>query len=178
MLPTSRFFSLTLNSFLVFVPQEGGCSSNVADPACHDSSEYLSTESRIEPPWVARWNIRFKVFPQETAKSGRIFTNRNGIVIKSLLGFLFAALVFVQVPQWDNDWTKCSVSVPDTACHWYVVNPDNTFGKGFSWITAPEFDVAALNDIGAQHEATISQGYQTTVELMNANSNVKYGDDY
>jgi hypothetical protein len=71
-----------------------------------------------------------------------------------------------------------SVSVPDTACHWYVVNPDNTFGKGFSWITAPEFDVAALNDIGAQHEVTISQGYQTTVELMNANSNVKYGDDY
>jgi hypothetical protein len=91
---------------------------------------------------------------------------------------LFAALVFVQVPQWDNDWTKCSVSVPDTACHWYVVNPDNTFGKGFSWITAPEFDVAALNDIGAQHEVTVSKGYQTTVELMNANSNVKYGDDY
>jgi hypothetical protein len=103
---------------------------------------------------------------------------REAIVIKSLLGMLFAALVFVQVPQWDNDWTKCSVSVPDTACHWYVVNPDNTFGKGFSWITAPEFDVAALNDIGAQHEVTVSKGYQTTVELMNADSNVKYGDDY
>jgi hypothetical protein len=59
-----------------------------------------------------------------------------------------------------------------------VVNPDNTFGKGFSWITAPKFDVAALNDIGAQHEFTISKGYQTTVELMNAGSTVKYGDDY
>ena len=105
-------------------------------------------------------------------------TLSKGTVIKSLLGFLFAALVFVQVPQWDNDWTKCSVSVPDTACHWYVVNPDNTFGKGFSWITAPEFDVAALNDIGAQHEVTVSKGYHTNVELMNANSNVKYGDDY
>jgi hypothetical protein len=103
---------------------------------------------------------------------------RNSVVIKGLLSFLFAALVFVQVPQWDNDWTKCSVSVPDTACHWYVVNPDNTFGKGFSWITAPEFDVAALNDIGAQHEVTLSKGYQTTVELMNADSTVKYGDDY
>ena len=118
------------------------------------------------------------VLTQATAKSGRIVAIRNAIVIKSLLGMLFAALVFVQVPQWDNDWTKCSVSVPDTACHWYVVNPDNTFGKGFSWITAPEFDVAALNDIGAQHEVTIAKGYQTTVELMNADSNVKYGDDY
>ena len=99
---------------------------------------------------------------------------------KSLLrlAFLFSMLSFVQVPQWDNDWTKCSVFVPDTACHWYVVNPDNTFGKGFSWITAPEFDVAALRDIGIQHEVTVAQGYQTTVELMNSTSNIKYGDNY
>lgn len=96
----------------------------------------------------------------------------------SLLGFLFAALSFVQVPQWDNDWTKCSVNVPDTACHWYVVSPDNTFGKGFSWITAPEYDVAALRDIGSQHELTVAQGFKTTVELMNADTLVKYGDDY
>ncbi len=62
--------------------------------------------------------------------------------------------------------------------HWYVVNPDNTFGSGFSWITAPKFDVETLRDIGIQHEVTVAQGYQTTVELMNATSNVKYGDDY
>jgi hypothetical protein len=95
-----------------------------------------------------------------------------------IFSFLFAALSFVQVPQWDNDWTKCSVTVPDTACHWYVVNPDNTFGKGFSWITAPKFDVDALRDIGIQHEITVAQGYQTTVELMNASTDVKYGDNY
>jgi hypothetical protein len=95
-----------------------------------------------------------------------------------IFSFLFAALSFVQVPQWDNDWTKCSVMVPDTACHWYVVNPDNTFGKGFSWITAPKFDVDALRDIGIQHEVTVAQGYQTTVELMNATTEVKYGDNY
>jgi hypothetical protein len=35
-----------------------------------------------------------------------------------------------------------------------------------------------LNDIGAQHELTVAKGYQTTVELMNADSDVKYGDDY
>ena len=100
------------------------------------------------------------------------------VMLAGFFGFLFAALSFVQVPQWDNDWTKCSVAVPDTACHWYVVNPDNTFGKGFSWITAPEFDVATLRDIGIQHEVTVAQGYQTTVELMDATSGLKYGDDY
>ncbi|MGB7565438.1 MAG: hypothetical protein WBM08_11895 [Prochlorococcaceae cyanobacterium] len=99
-------------------------------------------------------------------------------MFSAIFGFLFAALTFVQVPQWDNDWTKCSVSVPDTACHWYVVNPDNTFGKGFSWITAPKFDFEALQDIAAQHEITVAQGYQTTVELMNATTDVKYGDNY
>ena len=105
-------------------------------------------------------------------------TTCKGVVITGFLGVLFAMLSFVQVPQWDNDWTKCSVFVPDTACHWYVVNPDNTFGKGFSWITAPEFDVAALRDIGIQHEVTVAQGYQTTVELMNSTSSIKYGDNY
>lgn len=59
-------------------------------------------------------------------------------MFSGLFGLLFAVLSFVQVPQWDNDWTKCSVAVPDTACHWYVVNPDNTFGTGFSWITAQD----------------------------------------
>jgi hypothetical protein len=118
------------------------------------------------------------VLTQEASKPCMIIAIDNDVVIKGFLSFLFAALVFVQVPQWDNDWTKCSVSVPDTACHWYIVNPDNTFGKGFSWITAPQFDVAALQDIGAQHELTVSKGYQTTVELMNADSTVKYGDDY
>ena len=147
-------------------------------PPRRDSSKHLTNESKIARPSGGPWNIRFKVFTQGTAKSGKMISISNAPVIKSLLGMLLAALVFVQVPQWDNDWTKCSVSVPDTACHWYVVNPDNTFGKGFSWITAPEFDVAALNDIGAQHELTVSKGYQTTVELMNADSTVKYGDDY
>ena len=99
-------------------------------------------------------------------------------MFSSLFGFLFAALSFVQVPQWDNDWTKCSVAVPDTACHWYVVNPDNTFGKGFSWITAPEFDIKALRDIGIQHEVRVAEGHQTTVALMHASSGLKYGDNY
>jgi hypothetical protein len=146
--------------------------------AREDLGDKIQAAIADAPPTDGPCSIRSTALTQETAKSGRMVSVREAVVIKSLLGMLFAALVFVQVPQWDNDWTKCSVSVPDTACHWYVVNPDNTFGKGFSWITAPQFDVAALNDIGAQHEVTVAKGYQTTVELMNADSNVKYGDDY
>jgi len=29
-----------------------------------------------------------------------------------------------------------------------------------------------------QHEVTVAQGYETTVELMNASSAIKYGDNY
>jgi hypothetical protein len=160
------------------VGSSGMGSSNIPDLRLTQFKR--ASDHRIEDPTSIGRSLGhpFQGMAAEATKSGNIITLHIVTVIKSLLSFLFAALVFVQVPQWDNDWTKCSVSVPDTACHWYVVNPDNTFGKGFSWITAPTFDVAALNDIGAQHELTISQGYQTTVELMNANSNIKYGDDY
>ena len=44
-----------------------------------------------------------------------------------------AETLWVQVPQWSDDWEKCAVDVPDAACHWYVANADNTFGEGFDW---------------------------------------------
>ena len=68
-------------------------------------------------------------------------------MLLSLFGALLAVLNFVQVSQWDVDWKECLVSIPDTACHWYVVDPVNTFGKGFSWITAPSFDAEGVLDI-------------------------------
>jgi hypothetical protein len=68
-------------------------------------------------------------------------------MFKSLFTFMFAALMWVQVPQWSDDWSKCAVDVPDPACHWYVVAPDNTFGEGFDWATAPWFSVEGLLDI-------------------------------
>jgi hypothetical protein len=45
-------------------------------------------------------------------------------------------------------------------------------------LTAPEYDVEALQDIAEQHEFTVQKGYKTTVQLMDADSDVKYGDDY
>ncbi len=45
-----------------------------------------------------------------------------------IFSFLLASVMWVQVPQWKADWSKCAVDVPDSSCHWYVAAPDNTFG--------------------------------------------------
>ena len=65
----------------------------------------------------------------------------------SILTFLFSSVLWVQVPQWSNDWSKCAVDVPDASCHWYVASPDNTFGDGFDWANAPWFDANGLSDV-------------------------------
>ena len=86
--------------------------------------------------WAKFLNFHYNVKP-----------SRNKM-LRSIVSLLFAAVMWVQVPQWSNDWSKCAVDVPDTACHWYVVAPDNTFGEGFSWANAPWFSAEGLLDIG------------------------------
>ena len=56
-------------------------------------------------------------------------------------------VLYVQVPQWTDDWAVCAVDIPDAQCHWYVQQADNTFGEGFDCENAPWFDVNGLNDI-------------------------------
>ena len=56
-------------------------------------------------------------------------------------------VMYVQVPQWADDWAVCAVDIPDAKCHWYIMSPDNTFGEGFDWEEAPWFDANGLNDI-------------------------------
>ena len=65
----------------------------------------------------------------------------------SFLSLLLSSILWVQVPQWSDDWSKCAVDVPDTSCHWYITSPDNTFGEGFDWANAPWFDANGLRDI-------------------------------
>ena len=84
-------------------------------------------------------------------------------MLRSIASLLFAAVMWVQVPQWSNDWSKCAVDVPDTACHWYVVAPDNTFGEGFSWANAPWFSAEGLLDIGELTD-TMSNIHRGAVE--------------
>ena len=50
-----------------------------------------------------------------------------------VLAYEQSSILWVQVPQWDDDWSECAVDIPDSSCHWYVPAPDSTFGKGFSW---------------------------------------------
>ena len=69
-------------------------------------------------------------------------------------------VIWVQVPQWSDDWEKCAVDVPDAACHWYVANADNTFGEGFDWESAPWFDVNGLSDIAPIEKQTVAQKLQ------------------
>ena len=68
-------------------------------------------------------------------------------MINSIFSFLFAAIMWTQVPQWNDDWSKCAVDVPDVDCHWYIVDPDNTFGVGYKKEIAPLFSVEGLYDI-------------------------------
>ena len=72
----------------------------------------------------------------------------------------YAETLWVQVPQWSDDWEKCAVDVPDAACHWYVANADNTFGEGFDWESAPWFDANGLNDVAPIQKLTVAQKLQ------------------
>ena len=59
-----------------------------------------------------------------------------------------------------------AVDVPDSSCHWYIVNADNTFGEGFDWETAPWYSVEGLQDIANLHDQTLESGHQYTMEAL------------
>ena len=69
-------------------------------------------------------------------------------------------VMYVQVPQWADDWAVCAVDIPDAKCHWYVMAPDNTFGEGFSWEDAPWFDANGLNDVAPMRASSVVQQLQ------------------
>ena len=46
------------------------------------------------------------------------------MIIFSFILSLFAnhlPVMYVQVPQWADDWAVCAVDIPDAKCHWYVM---------------------------------------------------------
>ena len=85
-------------------------------------------------------------------------------MLQNLFTLIFAAVMWVQVPQWQNDWSKCSVDTPDVDCHWYVVAPDNTFGEGFDWANAPWFDAHGLLDVADLNNTMSKIHEQASVE--------------
>ena len=78
----------------------------------------------------------------------------------NILSLLLSSILWVQVPQWSNDWSKCAVDVPDASCHWYVTSPDNTFGDGFDWANAPWFDANGLKDVPSIAKTTAIEKLQ------------------
>ena len=93
-----------------------------------------------------------------------------GFVLTLIWGFLIGfpsiasanhlPVMYVQVPQWADDWAVCAVDIPDAKCHWYVMAPDNTFGEGFDWEEAPWFDATGLNDVAPMQKETVVQKLQ------------------
>ncbi len=77
-----------------------------------------------------------------------------------VLAYEQSPILWVQVPQWDDDWSECAVDIPDSSCHWYVPAPDSTFGKGFSWENSPWFDANGLYDVPATSVKTAVEKLQ------------------
>ena len=98
-----------------------------------------------------------------------IFQFLNILYISILVIFPSASLAYeqnptlwVQIPQWENDWSECAVDIPDASCHWYVAAPDSTFVEGFSWENSPWFDANGLNDIPTTSLNTVVQKLQSS----------------
>jgi len=81
-------------------------------------------------------------------------------VTQTAYAFEKEPVIWVQVPQWTDDWAVCAVDIPDSACHWYVAEADNTFGEGFDWENAPWFDANGLNDVAPIQKLTVAQRLQ------------------
>ena len=96
----------------------------------------------------------------------RLFRIRinNQILLKRQREKIFSLIIlislWVQVPQWKDDWSRCAVDIPDSSCHWYIKSPDNTYGEGFDWENAPWFDVNGLNDISRTEKETVLERLQ------------------
>ena len=111
-------------------------------------------KSRVENNIInTSWNIIGKRYIKQSQ-------NYINIIVKNTMFLIVFLSLWVQVPQWENDWSKCAVDIPDSSCHWYVKSPDNTYGKGFDWKNAPWFDVNGLNDIAETGKETVVEKLQ------------------
>ena len=50
-----------------------------------------------------------------------IFILTVAFISKPVLAETTPAL-WIQVPQWSDDWSKCAVDIPDASCHWYITH--------------------------------------------------------
>ena len=74
----------------------------------------------------------------------------------------FSRTLWVQVPQWNDDWPACSL--PDTSCHWYIVQADNILvmdliGK------LPWYSIEGLQDM-LIYDQTLESGHLYTMNTQ------------
>ena len=81
--------------------------------------------------------------------------------------------MWIQVPQWEVDWSKCAVDVPDLSCQWYVAAPDNTFGEGFNWENALWFDAYGLQDVAKTEKESVVKKLQNNKSFYFINKLLK-----
>ena len=109
-------------------------------------------------------NLNIDFSNQETITSKKKLSKRirqlTSQIVEKIISLIILFALWVQVPQWDDDWSKCAVDVPDASCHWYIKSPDNTYGNGFDWKNAPWFDANGLNDIPRIEKETVIEKLQ------------------
>jgi len=86
----------------------------------------------------------------------------------NFLSLLLSSVLWVQVPQWSDDWSKCAVDIPDASCHWYITAPDNTFGEGFDWASAPWFDANGLSEVPSIDKQTRLKSFNLSSTVFKA----------
>ena len=114
---------------------------------------YRSFKVSINNTWMTNFRNFF------IKKSIKVISLTN-LKYKEIVSLIIVLSLWVQVPQWEDDWTKCAIDIPDSSCYWYVKSPDNTFGRGFDFDNAPLFDVNGLNDIAKIDKETVLQKLQ------------------
>ena len=84
-------------------------------------------------------------------------------IIYFIFSFLLASVMWVQVPPWDAERSKCAVDVHDSSCLWYVAAPDNTYGEGFNWENASWFDANGLQDVAKIEKESVVEKLQNNL---------------
>ena len=103
---------------------------------------------------------KFQKVNEYTPKWSLENINITKYIRKGIISLIILCSLWVQVPQWEDDWSRCAIDIPDSSCHWYIKSPDNTFGEGFDWKHAPWFDVNGLNDISKIEKKTVLEKLQ------------------
>lgn len=100
---------------------------------------------------VAKQQTKFTAISVQGLKSKKTHQQtKNALVIMTpkLLALMMVMVVLVQVPQWQETWTQCSIDAPDVDCHWYVTSEQLDADIVFDWQAEAWYETEKLISIG------------------------------